>query len=284
MSISNIIENWDTVAFVGYNMLAKLLYLGRYPKYRKYLKTNKELKDKHKGKRCFIVLNGPSLNNYDLSAISDEYVFCTNYFFQSDYFNIIKPDYYCITDSACFSPDIKEDSDIYIKKVLQCAKDSKFIFNIRYLDNFNPDKDIYLTYAKHMPSKLKIKSDLSKMSSNFISVSLYAVNAAIFMGFSEIYMLGYDFEPGILKHFYKDSETEAKMSEEQRNEVLKDAICGRYWQYSIAQYQNYYIQKYAEKKGVSIFNCNENSCVRSFPFIKYDGLFQNKTKEGYHGN
>jgi len=112
MSMTSIIEKWDTVAFVGYNILAKLLYLSRYPIYRKYLKKNEELRDRHKGERCFIVLNGPSLHNYDLTAITNEYVFCTNYFFQSDYFNIIKPNYYCITDNTSFSPDIKEDSDV----------------------------------------------------------------------------------------------------------------------------------------------------------------------------
>lgn len=278
MSLSSIAEKWDAIAFAGYNVLARLLYFYRYRKYRKYLKRNIELRDKHKGRRCFIVLNGPSLNNYDLTALSKEYVFCTNYFFQSEKYDIVKPDYYCITDNGCFSSSITEESDVYIGKILQRAKYSKFLFNIRYLDNFKPNNDIYLTYSKHMPNLFSIRNDLSKLSSNFISVSMYAINAAIFMGFSQIYILGYDFEPGILKHFYKDSETEEQAKSKQAQEMIKDSVCGKYWQYAIAQYQNYYIQRYAEKKGVKIYNCNENSYVRSFPFIKYDDVIESITK------
>ena len=36
------------------------------------------LKDIHKGERCFIIGNGPSLNKLDLSKIKDEYTFGVN--------------------------------------------------------------------------------------------------------------------------------------------------------------------------------------------------------------
>ena len=275
MRLSSIIEKWDTIAFIGYNILAKALYYGRYPKINKYLKRNKEFRDKHKGERCFIVLNGPSLCNYDLSKISNEFVFCTNYFYQTNKFEIVKPNYYCVTDSQFFN---NEDSEECIRELLKCNY-SKFIFNINYLKKFKPNKNIYLTYSKHMPNILTIGNDLCKMSSGFISVSLFAMNTAIFMGFKEIYLLGYDFEPGILKHFYHDTDTEINNKQKKRSEILKDGVCGRYWQYAQAQYQNYYIKNLSDMKNIRIFNCNEQSYVRSFPFVDYESLFTNTNKE-----
>lgn len=39
-----------------------------------------ELKDKYKGEECFVLGNGPSLNQHDLSKITDRYVFVVNDF------------------------------------------------------------------------------------------------------------------------------------------------------------------------------------------------------------
>jgi len=272
MSISSIIEKWDTLAYTGFNIIQNFIYYGKYLKIKKYLRKNEVLRNKHKGERCFIVLNGPSLNNYDLSKISDEFVFCTNYFYQSEQVNIIKPNYYCISDNGFFHKKTKE----HLEELMIKIPHSDFIFNIGYLDKFQIKDNIFLTYAKQMPNLLGVCNDLSTMSSGFISVSLFAINAAIFMGFKEIYLLGYDFEPGIFKHFYQESTYEKVAKQSQMEEQEKDNICGRYWQYSQAQYQNYYLQRLASKRGVSIFNCNAQSYVRSFSFIDFNELFNRK--------
>ncbi len=275
MNLSSIIEIWDTIAYVVINIIQRSIYYSKYLKIKKYLKKNKELRDKHKGKRCFIVLNGPSLNNYDLSKLSDEYVFCTNYFYQSEKVDVIKPNYYCIADNGFFKNQ-------HVKKHLEELESkchySNFIFNNGYLDKFKIKDNIFLTYNKHMPNLLGIKNNLCSLSSGFISVSLFAINVAIFMGFKNIYLLGYDFEPGIFKHFYQESDFEKKAKQVQKKEILKNDVCGKHWQYSQAQYQNYYLQNLASKKGVVIYNCNEESNVRSFPFIDYPPLFINKLK------
>lgn len=279
MSLSSLIEKWDNIAFVIYNLIARIVYTLKYPKLYRLLKRNRELKDIHKGERCFIVLNGPSLNNYNLSKIKNEFSICTNYFYQTDYFNLIKPNYYCATDSNFFNVRNNLEKRKHIEKVLKSSEDCKFVFNIKFLENFRLSDRVYVTYAKHMPNLFKIRNGLESIVSNFISVSMYAMNLAIYLGFSEIYLLGYDFEPGILSHFYKNSNLEQKSKESQRIEIDKEDVCGKYWQYSEAQYQNYYINEFANKKGVKIFNCNEQSNVRSFEFIDYENLFTD-AKEG----
>ena len=231
--MSNLIEKWDTFAYVVYNTAAKILYLLKYPKIHRHIKRNVELKDKHKGERCFIVLNGPSLNNYDLTKIADETVFATNYFYQTDYFDVVKPNYYCATDGGYFavSHDAKEHLENLFKK---SDPNCKFIFNIKYLEQFEPKDNVFLTYGKHMPNLLNIRNNLASITSNFISVSMYTMNIAIYMGFKDIYVLGYDFAPGILNHFYKNTDTEVREIAMQMDQTLKDDVCGKYWQYSTA--------------------------------------------------
>ena len=58
--------------------LVKYLLLSHSDK--QFLKENRKYKDINKGQRCFILGNGPSLNLYDLSVLSNETVFAVNEF------------------------------------------------------------------------------------------------------------------------------------------------------------------------------------------------------------
>ena len=276
MSLSSLIEKWDNIAFIGYNIIARILYFIRFFRIHKYLKRNKSLKNIHEGKRCFIVLNGPSLSNFDLSKIKDEISICTNYFYQTSYYDLIKPKYYCATDSNFFSVKDNAEKKEHIDRMLQSSNECKFVFNIKYLENFDLSEKVHVTYSKHMPNIFGISNKLESLSSNFISVSMYAINLAIYLGFTEIYLLGYDFEPGVLSHFYKNSKLEENTQNKQKLETKKEDVCGKYWQYSTAQYQNYYLDNYAIKKGIRILNCNNQSNVKAFDFVNYDDLFIEK--------
>ena len=46
--------------------------------YRESVRRLQRYKDKHKGQRCFIIGNGPSLNKMDLTALKDEITFGLN--------------------------------------------------------------------------------------------------------------------------------------------------------------------------------------------------------------
>lgn len=278
MSLSGLMEKWDNVAYVTYNFVARALYILRYPNIYKYIVKNRNLKGIHRGERCFIVLNGPSLNNYDLTRIKNEFTICTNYFYQTDYFDAINPNYYCITDSNFFNVKKNFEQIDHVENILRTGNDCKFIFNIKYVESFKMTDTVYVTYSKHMPNILNTANRLESFSSNFISVSLYAMNVAIYLGFSEIFLLGYDFEPGILSHFYKDNDAESKSKEKQKLETSKEDVCSKYWQYAIAQYQNYYFNDFAKRKGVKIFNCNKSSNVRSYDFIDYEKIFIDNKK------
>ena len=48
------------------------------PRFNQHMDRLRQFKDKHQGERCFIIGNGPSLNQTDLSRLRDEYTFGLN--------------------------------------------------------------------------------------------------------------------------------------------------------------------------------------------------------------
>ena len=75
-------------------------------KYKKLLDRNKELVGKYQGRRCFVVGNGPSLKNQDLTKLKGEVVFTVNWMMRSPLFDTLKPTYHVIIDKLGFNFDI----------------------------------------------------------------------------------------------------------------------------------------------------------------------------------
>lgn len=73
-----------------------------------------ELKDAHKGKRCFIIGNGPSLRADDLDKLENEYTFGANRIFNIYEQTNWRPSYYIAVD-----PDFILSNIDNIKNVVQ---------------------------------------------------------------------------------------------------------------------------------------------------------------------
>ena len=115
MQLSEYVEIWDTILFRVYNVIARLKWFVLPWNIKKIVRRNKVFKNKYKGERCFVLLNGPSLKEHDLSALKDEIVFTTNYFYNSTLADVVKPNYHCWLDSLLVSEN----------------KDNKLITDIR---------------------------------------------------------------------------------------------------------------------------------------------------------
>ncbi len=266
MNLSIMMEKWDILAYQLYNGFAYVKYVLDLPKYKKYLKKNAKWKNKYQGKRCFVVLNGPSLQNYDLSKVRDEFVFAVNTMYLSDVVDIIQPNFYCWSDGGIFN----DGDHTTIDELLEKCTYAQFFFNKKYLNlSKTLPENVHITYSTHMPHSGKVRTNISRYSSNFMTVAFFAINIAIYMGFDEIYLLGLDFAPGGFKHFSDD------LGEAENPDTynIKAKVCGLHWGYSVAQYQSYYVGKEANRIGARIFNLNRSSSIRAFSFAEYEHLF-----------
>ena len=269
MNLTRLVEIWDGILFFLINVVGKCLYCIEYIKNRKVLSQNKALRNKHLGQRCFIVLNGPSINYYDLSPLRNEIVFASNYFFRAPLCNVVAPNYYCWLDAKLFLSDAGQET---IYELTNKCPDAHFLFNYKSVNSIEKKDNISFVYSKHIPNKFGIKNDLSGLSSNFSTVAFFAIASAIYMGFKEIYVLGLDFEPGGFKHFTNLGKgTECLRPGEK---VLKTEVCGLHWGYVKAQYESYYIADLAKNNKCRIINLNPNSCIRAFEFGNYQDIFK----------
>jgi len=66
-------EGWDALGRAGEWPAAQF-----HPWRQDSIRRLTALKDKHRGERCFIIGNGPSLRNTDLSCLRNEYTFGMN--------------------------------------------------------------------------------------------------------------------------------------------------------------------------------------------------------------
>ncbi len=138
------------------------------------------LKDIHKGKRCFIIGNGPSLKQMDLSCLKDEYTFGMNRFylmfpelgFKTSYFVSI--------------------NDLVVE---QCAADLQALdiptfISWRGRQWVNPRKDLFYLFSTYTGPKFAedIRGRLWESS----TVTYVAMQIAFYMGFSQVILIGVD--------------------------------------------------------------------------------------------
>ncbi len=284
MSVVNFIDNIrrDIFFYLKWLMSSDL---------RKAMSDNINLKDKHRGKRCFIIGNGPSLKHYDLSKLTNECVFTVNYMMKSEYFKILNPDYHLFFDPIVFSlnPDNIDDKAKFdlIDQTASTNPDLQYIIPFRRKSNFNKlfpkHKFIYLYNYKIYTKRLKRVSELDRIIPIFQNVILYAINSAIHMGFDQIYLMGVDMT-GFMEHFeynktndqwghsYKKTEEDQlkikKILAEQNldNEFYLKAIGKTFEHFKI-------MNLHAKAKNVKLYNASDHGGLDVLERIDYKSLF-----------
>lgn len=230
----------------------------------KLLNKTKELKNKHGGENCFIILNGPSLKVIDVTKIKNAKVICVNYFVET----FSNPDYAVCWDRGFFDPLRLQ----LMQRNYDETRSTKFINNLRSFNVLTKEQSdrTYYVYGKHFPSATSVRSNLAGLSSSFVNSHLFAILSAIYMGFSRIYLVGLDMNlENLYQHNYENVQDKGREDRVLRSSD-KDIICTAFRCYTLCQYQSFYMSAYAKIKGVKIYNTNLNSSIRAYSFKPFD--------------
>ena len=146
----------------------------------------------HKGERCFIIGNGPSLNAHDLDLLKNEYSFGVNSIFYKTEDSGFRPSFYVVEDGHVVDDNLEAIADYDV--------DKKFIL-AHYRDKFLGDQEIYWLpadlgfYRSTHPfgSIPRFSRDISHAVYAGQSVTHINLQIAFFLGFSEVYLIGMDF-------------------------------------------------------------------------------------------
>ncbi len=151
------------------------------------IETLSDFQDIHKGERCFIVGNGPSLTVDDLNRLRGEYTFGVNKVYLCFAKTKWRPTYFVIQDK---------------KMILQCKDE---LANADLPVKFMPDylretldssigRTYYYPYVTRLYDGTAAEFSLSPDKQMFEggTVAYCCLQLALYMGFSQVYLLGVD--------------------------------------------------------------------------------------------
>ncbi|MGN0809547.1 MAG: 6-hydroxymethylpterin diphosphokinase MptE-like protein [Christensenellales bacterium] len=233
----------------------------------KWGKNLKKLCGKFMGKRCFIIGNGPSLRAGDLDKLRDEYSFAFNRIYYIFEHTSWRPTFYCTQDVKIAQASFQEIRD---------AISTPYLFapiNLKWYEGVDIDTDFFFSPR---PAGDRIP-DFSENIAAYIgignTVAYTAIQLAVYMGFSELYLLGVDHS----FQTYQDKD----------GNVIFDPSVKNYFcdQYNHDNEQLYVpkldlstlafiaAQSYAESHPVTIYNATRGGKLEVFPRVDFDSLF-----------
>ena len=140
------------------------------------------------GKRCFILGNGPSLNRTNLDFLEGEYTFGANLIYLMTEMTGFRPTFYMIEDRHVASDNLE--------RIWQYDHDNKFI-PAQYRRFYSGMRNA-LFYPLDLSSSRLNRVDFSVDSSSQVfcggSVTYISLQLAFYMGFTEVYLIGVDFD------------------------------------------------------------------------------------------
>jgi hypothetical protein len=236
-------------------------------------KQNRELKNIHQGNRCFILATGLSINDQNLKLLKNEFCIAVSNFYLHPDFRLIDPQYYCI--APWHPPHNIENYLQLLKEIGDISKKCSFFLGINEYARVNQnnillDHNVY--YHNTSAIELDKDVDLCQPVLSPMSVTIMALQSAIFMGFSEIYLLGCDHD-SILnfsgkfanQHFYP--EEKAKLITD--ISTFKSGLLS----YIVLWNQYEMLNTIAQSKNIKIFNATKRSLLDVFDKVDYESLF-----------
>lgn len=171
------------------NYAEKELYQAPEPDSAKLAK----LYNAFKGERCFIIGNGPSLNKHDLSLLRGEYVFAVNSFYYKTAETGFRPTFFVVEDDAVMRENIEQ---------IRAYEAPYKFFPTNYKELHPAAENTYFFrmnrgfYEKSSPNYCvpRFSTDASKVLYCGQSVTYINLQLAFFLGFTEVYLIGMDFD------------------------------------------------------------------------------------------
>ena len=238
-------------------------FFNKINKEKHYDEQIRGLKGEGKGKRCFIVGNGPSLTVEQLEQIKDEDCFGSNRIYKMFDRTAWRPKYYVIQDRYDNTKSIYEKVDI-----------KNFFVSDFYWKEHGMKNPHAICY--HIKRNLKqsreipFSNDVSKYIQAASTVTYTMIQLAAYMGYSEIYLIGMDHTYANVTNdkgqiIKKNNVKNHAFEDETPNEVVAN-IAYMELAYSVAR-------EYCESHGIKIYNATIGGELEVFKRTDFWNLF-----------
>ncbi|MBI2259908.1 MAG: DUF115 domain-containing protein [Flavobacteriia bacterium] len=280
---------------IFYKVVSPYAYFGSVPKWKQFfislryilaskgiilnrnVRQLKKIKNSHQGQRCFIIGNGPSLNKMDLTKLKNEITFGVNAIYLNYEKMNFHPTYYVVEDifvaedradeiNNYKQPKIKFFGN-YLRKYIK--KDEKTVF-MNLIRNYS-DIDNFPYFSTNCLKDLGVGG----------SVTYVCLELAFYMGFKEVYMIGFDHNYVIPNSVIITNERitgcDILSTEDDVNHFHKDYFGKGYrWHDPKVDRMEVGFSKANEiysKHGKKIFNASVGGKLEVFERIDYNSIF-----------
>jgi hypothetical protein len=187
------IKDNKLVRIISWPVKTLLIKLGEFRYFNsRDKKRMEELREKHDGRRCFIIGNGPSLTISDLEALRGEITFASNRIYRLYDKTDWRPSYWVGADLELLWGDREQ--------FLQMMKERKTTYFVtHFAKDFGTEQNIYYYLVRHKlridkfrDYEVEFSGDATLGLGVGCTVTYIAIQLAVFMGCKEIYLIGVD--------------------------------------------------------------------------------------------
>lgn len=257
---------------IGYKLWLEYDDVRNRFKNRKYssIKRLRKYKDTKKGKRCFIVGNGPSLTINDLEKLKNEDSFAVNRIYKIFNQTEWRPTFYCSQDTGILD-EIQEDLSIILSSCKGIFLNSYIIKDKGKSIAENNINYFCLNTRQFYPDMPKFSKDVSNCIYEGYTVAYACIQLAVYMGYSEIYIIGTDHNYNV--NLKQDGKVEEKHESVNYMKGLEGKLCF-YPQLEKSTLAFRKARLECEKRGIIIRNATRGGKLEEFERIDFDTLFK----------
>lgn len=245
----------------------------------------------HKGKRCFIIGNGPSLAQQDLSKLRGEVTFVANWFANHPAMDAIRPSYYAISSHEMFggwgNPD-PQLNEGFLSRLTSHSYRPEMFFSHRFksvVENTLAPLDyrsrhLIFDRPKFLADEAGgLEYDIAQpMHDGYTVLLTFCIPLAVHMGITEIYMVGCDCDYGVQtedeprKYFYApDLHTTSSTKIESINRI---------WGENGPLFKVYeQARDHLAERGVQIYNATAGGKLEVLTRVDYDSVLSESDSE-----
>jgi len=247
------------------------------PEVARLLEQNKQIFDRHRGERCFILGAGSSIVKQELKKLAGEYVISvSNTFVHPDY-PVFKPQYHVLPHillghGAHYS---QENFVVWLREMEEKTFNAEMFFHVgdkTLIDSNGLFMNRIIHWNEYYPwdGSCNFQLDLARVPGIW-SVSEFAITVALYLGFDKIYLLGFDHDwfNGPLVYFY-DYKTQHAMKPTGKKLEFADA---EFQMRRHADIFKKYKCLYQIKQNIYNANADPQHYMDVFPKVDYDSLF-----------
>ena len=225
--------------------------------YQKY-EPMKLYQNRHKGQRCFIVATGPSQSIEDINKLKGEITFSVNSLYTCFSDTDWRPTYYCVQDRVVYEKNCKGIDEL---KAAQRFISDSIPQAYRKGDILYPTNERFHHCFNGYKFRIRFSDDSSKVVFAANTIVYSAIQLAVYMGFSEIYLTGCDCNyTSPKKHFNHDT------NEKIESKIKLDEIGNL----MLASYRA--AKKYTDTHPVKIYNATRGGKLEIFPRVNLDDV------------